>query len=291
MNQSLAPDRLRYARAGTIDQAIELLAADGAHILAGGTDIVTMRAAGAFDASCLVDITHVDELTRIDIGPLGVSIGSAVTLDAITRSTLPPSAVVDGAALVGAWQTRTRATMGGNICRASPAGDTLCGLLVSGAQLRLASRRGTRTVPIDGFFTGPGRTQRAEDELLVAVDLPGGGDGSAYDRFTYRNAMDLAVVGVAARVAVHDGVCVDASVAMGACAPTPVLVPAAARALVGTELGRAAIDAACEAVVAAARPIDDVRGTRSYRLHVLAPLARRVIERARGRALDDSGRR
>ena len=290
MNRSLAPDQLRYERPRTVDEAVGLLADEGAHVLAGGTDIVAMRAAGFFDVSCLVDVKHIPSLATIDAGPNGASIGSAATFDSLTSCpSLKPSALLDGAAIVGAWQTRTRATIGGNVCRASPAGDTLCGLLVLGARLRVVSGRGERTIAIDGFFTGPATTLREPDELLAAIDVPASESGSAYDRFTYRNAMDLAVVGVAASVTVRDGVCVDAAVAIGTCAPTPLLVPTAAEALIGSTLDDDAIVAACDAVVECARPIDDVRGTRRYRLHVLAPLTRGVIRRALARAVDNSG--
>lgn len=285
-----AAGSLSYAAPRTIDEGIDFLAPDGAHVLAGGTDIVLMRATSNLGVSCLVDAKSITSLSQITRQSEHISIGSTATLDSIARCrALGHNALVDGAALVGGWQTRSRATLGGNICRASPAGDTLCGLLVLGGRLRLVSGAGTRTVPSSNFFTGPGSTVRARDELLVSIDFGPISGGSAYDRFTYRNAMDLAVVGVAARISVRDGICDEAQIAIGACGPTPMLVPLAAEALVGSAVDGDAVEAACSAVAACARPIDDVRGTVPFRLHVLAPLTRRVISRAFRRATADRG--
>jgi CO/xanthine dehydrogenase FAD-binding subunit len=266
-----------YACPASVEEAVELLAEEGACVLAGGTDLVLMRAAGLAPTR-VVDVKRIERLQ----GVTGESIGAATTLDALGR--LAPSALTDGARIVGGWQTRSRATLGGNVCRASPAGDTLCGLLVLGAAFELSSSAGARSVAAAEFFRGPGFTARAPGELLTRIALPGLEGGSAYRRFTYRGAMDLAVVGVAARISVTDGICREAAIAIAACGPTPRLVPRAAAALVGSDAGTEAVAAACAAVVEAAEPIDDVRGTRRHRLQVLTPLTRRVIAEALARA-------
>jgi CO/xanthine dehydrogenase FAD-binding subunit len=196
----------------------------------------------------------------------------------------PLGAIRDGAAVVGAGQTRARATIGGNVCRSSPAGDTLCGLLVLDAQAELRSRDASRELPLADFFTGPGRNARAADELLVGLHLPAPKGGSAYARFTYRQAMDLAVVGVACRVNLDGGRCTSASVAIAAVAPTPLLVPAAAEALAGSAGDQGSVARAIDAVTRAAAPIDDVRGSARHRLRVLRPLAHDAITRAFSRA-------
>jgi carbon-monoxide dehydrogenase medium subunit len=249
-----------------------------------------MRATGAIDVSCMVDVKRIAGLSDLTWSSGQHRLGAAANLDSVTRfRPLVPSALVDGAGVVGGWQTRARATLGGNICRASPAGDTLCALLVDDAELQLTSTRGFRTVPAREFFTGPGATVRAHDELLVSIELRPRRGASAYARFTYRNAMDLAVVGVAARISLRDRVCDRASIAIGASGPTPMLVPAAADALVGSRMDDDAIAAAAAAVVACARPIDDVRGTAQFRRHVLEPLTDRVIREASRRAIASDG--
>jgi CO/xanthine dehydrogenase FAD-binding subunit len=265
---------VRYCRPETMAEALELLG-DGAIPLAGGTDIVPLRRAGALAPEALVDVKRLRELRGLDAGALG----AGETFAAIAAADGVPAAVRDGAGVVGAWQTRSRATIGGNVCRSSPAGDALCGLLVHGAAAELVSRTGARRVSMHEFFVGPARNVRRADELLVRLVFPGLPGGSAYARFTFRSWMDLAVVGVAARVAVENGRCVDAAVAIGGVAPTPLLVPGAGAALVAGDRG-----AAADALVAAAAPIDDVRGTRAHRLRVLHTLAGRVIARAFERA-------
>jgi carbon-monoxide dehydrogenase medium subunit len=266
-----------YACPESLSDAVELLAEEGAYVLAGGTDLVLMRAAG-LTPTRVVDVKRVEQLE----GATEESIGATTTLDAVGK--LEPSALTDGARIVGGWQTRSRATLGGNVCRASPAGDTLCGLLVLGASFELESPDAARSIAATEFFTGPGATVRAPGELLTRIALPQVEGGSAYRRFTYRGAMDLAVVGVAARIAVRDGTCHDAAIAIAACGPTPRLVPRAAAALVGSDVGAEAVAAACAAVVETAEPIDDVRGTRRHRLQVLTPLTRQVIAEALARA-------
>jgi carbon-monoxide dehydrogenase medium subunit len=274
-----------YRRPATFGDALRALAEDGAMPLAGGTDVVPMRNDGAIAPRVLVDVKHVPELHGVDAVGAGWRIGAATTFERLCAERPPGlDAVLDGAAIVGAPQTRSRGTLGGNVCRASPAGDALCGLLVLDAVLELRGADGAREVPAAAFFTGPGRTVRDGGELLVAIRFPGRPGGSAYRRFTYRRAMDLAVAGVAARVELVDGTCASAALAIGAVAPTPRLVPEAAAALAGTPCDEPAIAAACEAALAAATPIDDVRGAARHRRRVLPVLARRVLADALARA-------
>lgn len=278
-----------YQRPNTLPELLEVLDRRPASLLAGGTDLVVMRSDRMVDrANDIVDIKGIPHLRGIMRDADGtLSIGAATTLQELSRTTVtPPSALLDGASLVGGWQTRARGTIGGNICRASPAGDTLPGVLLADAQLELASAAGTRVVPARDFFTGPGRTVREPNELLTRIVVPASSGASAYLRFTYRLAMDLAVVGVAAHLEIEDGRCIGARMALSAAAPTPVLAPEAADALVGTELDQRSIEVAAQLVLKSATPIDDGRGSRAHRHTVLPVLAKRAIgvalERARG---------
>jgi CO/xanthine dehydrogenase FAD-binding subunit len=280
----LAPPPFRYVRPESVQDALVAMSSPGALALAGGTDLVTLRAGGAIAPEMLVDIKSIAELRGVG-SDASHMIGAATTMRELVKAGPPGlEAIVDGAMVLGGGQTRARATLGGNIVRASPAGDTLCGLLVLNARLHLRSVDGDRAVPTGEFFTGPGRNVRRANELLTAVEVPLHTGGSSYQRFTYRNAMDLAVVGVAASLTATGGVCSSASLAIGAVGPVPLLVPDAAEALVGTACDAHAIQAACLALVEVATPIDDVRGTRRHRLRVLPSLARRVIEQAWDRA-------
>jgi CO/xanthine dehydrogenase FAD-binding subunit len=282
------PAPFEYHRPATLAEALDLMALDGAAALAGGTDVVPLRNSGAIAPAHLVDVKHVPELHGVADGDGDVWIGAAATCAELTDCLTAPAlgALRDGAAVVGAGQTRARATIGGNVCRSSPAGDMLCGLLVLDAEAELRSGAGRRALALADFFTGPGRNARAADELLVGLRLPAPEGGSAYARFTYRRAMDLAVVGVACRVTLDGVRCASATVAIGAVAPTPLIVPSAGEALVGSAGDPEAVARALDAVTRAAAPIDDVRGSARHRLRVLRPLARDVIERALSRAAE-----
>lgn len=274
----------RFVQPKSLADALEIRGRQHATVLAGGTDLVLMRA-GRFDhADIVLDVKAIAELGGVSRGSRETVIGACMSLDAIGRSPLfRHNAVSDGAVLVGGWQTRCRATIGGNVCRASPAADTLCGLLVLDAGFELASLGGRRVVNADGFFTGPGKTVLRSDEILTGIRLPDLKGKSSYIRFTYRRAMDLSVAGMAVYVEIADGTCIDARVAVGACGPTPLLVPQAAAALIGSGLDETALANAANAVVAAVDPIDDVRGRREHRLHVLPGMLRRNIAIVRER--------
>ncbi len=247
--------------------------------LAGGTDLVIMRASGVVSPSVLVDLKRLAKLKSVEATQSGFTIGTLATMETLARrDDRGLGALVDGAAVVGAPQTRARATLGGNVCRSSPAGDTLAGLLVLEADAELSTAAGTRRLSLAQFFTGPGTNALEGGELLVRLHLPRLGGGSAYGRLTYRRWMDLAVVGVAARLLLDEqGECVDASIALSAAAPTPILVPEVGATLVGSRCELDALETACGDMVRAATPIDDVRGTRRYRERVLRPLGRRVL--------------
>jgi carbon-monoxide dehydrogenase medium subunit len=275
-----------YVRPETVEDALEAMASDGAIALAGGTDVVPLRTAGLIAPALLVDVKRLPELARIERRPDALRIGATATMRVLLGLDDPSAgALADAAAVVGGPQTRARATVGGNVCRSSPGGDTLAPLLVLAARAELLSRGGHRTVPLDEFFLGPGRNVRAADELLGAIDLGREGGGSAYERFTYRAYMDLAVVGAAAWVSLdEDGSCDAAAVAICAAAPVPLLVPGAAHALTGSRGDGGSVALACDAVVEAAVPIDDVRGTRRHRLRALRSVCRIAVERAFARA-------
>ena len=276
-----------YFRPDSVSEAVSLIGAEDVCVLAGGTDLVIMRSENIIRAERIVDLKGITSLSSFDSDNEATFIGACVRLDDLVKQLpLPANAISDGAALVGGWQTRSRATIGGNICRASPAADTLCGLLVLDCLFELSSLSGQRVVPASVFFLGPGKTAMRRDELLTRIIMPARPGRSAYQRFTYRNAMDLSVAGIAVYLEMKGDACVDARVALGACGPRPILVPTAAQALVGTTLDKLALDAAVEAVIAAATPIDDVRGTRKHRLHVLRPLTHRVTKQAHERAME-----
>ena len=254
---------MSFTIARTIDDALAALAA-GARPIAGGTDLVVgARHGKAPLPDDLVAIDRLDELKTVTRTALGVSIG----------------------ALVGSPSTRHVGTLGGNIMNGSPAMDTGAPLAVMGAEVELRSLRGTRRVPVEQLWVGPGRTCAAPDELCVAVHIPAppARAGSAYVRLEYRRAMEIAVVGAAAVVTLaDDGAVATLAVALTAVAPI-ILSVTGLDALVGLGVTGAAA-AVGEMAATQATPISDVRASDRYRRHTVGVMARRAVEAAARRA-------
>ena len=189
--------------------------------------------------------------------------------------------------LIGSTQIQGRCTMAGNLCNASPAADSVPAMVAAGAVARVVGPNGTRVVPVEEIPTAPGRTSLEKGELVDAIILPerGSRGGDAYLRFIPRTEMDIAVVGCGVSLTLdYDGTCTAARVALGAVAPTVIVVPEAADALIGTKVDHAALDALSAACSAAAKPIDDKRGTVDFRVHVAGVLAKRAAVIAKKRA-------
>ena len=283
---------MRYESPQTVDQAISLLAGAGGdpRVLAGGTDLLVQLRAGVIDPELIVDIKQIDEAMAISTEAGGFRVGAAVSGARLKEhDTLSASwpGVVEAADLIGSTQIQGRASMGGNLCNASPAADTVPALNAAGATCAVAGPGGRREVPVEEICTGPGQTILTDGEFVVSILLPARGSrsGDAYLRFIPRTEMDIAVVGVGVSLSLdRDGQCSAARVAVGAVAPTALLVPAAAEALVGGTIDDAAIDAMAAAVRAVCRPIDDKRGTVAYRIEVAGVLAERACRIALDRA-------
>ena len=289
---------LEYHAPTSLDEAISILKAEGsqAAALSGGTDLIIQNRARPLDLAHMVDIKRIPELNVLEYDAKnGLRLGAAVPCykvaeyEPIVR--LYP-ALAEGAELIGSIQIQSRATVGGNICNGSPAADTICALIVLGAICAIRGPDGNRDVPAVDFMVGPGETALKPGEILVEMRLPPppAQSSNAYLRFIPRNEMDIAVVCAAANITMDDkGVtCTAATVAIGAVGPTPILVQAAGAVLTGAKLDAAAIAKAAKAASAAARPIDDHRGTVEFRTHVAGVLTRRTVELAAQRIKEDA---
>ena len=283
-----------YAAPESLEDALGLLASyrskgERAQILAGGTDLLVQMRSVDKEPRTIVDIKKIRETNRLDIGK-EIYIGSAVpaavlTANAELKQVFP--GLVESINLIGSTQIQGRATVGGNLCNASPAGDTIPALIANGAVCDIAGAGGARELPVEDFVVGVGENALAADEVLLGLKLqaPAANTGDAYLRFIPRTEMDIAVVGAGVSVTLDDdGCCTAARVAIGAVAPTALLVPAAADALMGSTLIDAALSAAGEACTAASSPISDKRGTADYRRKVVAVLCRRATKIAADRA-------
>jgi carbon-monoxide dehydrogenase medium subunit len=195
--------------------------------------------------------------------------------------------VVEAANLIGSTQVQGRASLAGNLCNASPAADSVPALIAAKATVVIVGPKGRREAPVESICRGPGKTSLARDEIITEFRLPKRPPRSsdAYLRFIPRTEMDIAVVGAGVSVTLDaNGVCRDARVALGAVAPTALLVPEAAKALIGHKLDQSTLDALDAAARRACKPIDDKRGTVDYRIKVAGVLARRAAAIAFERA-------
>lgn len=280
-----------YIAPETVEEACRLLADDStARVFAGATDMLPQARAGRALPETLVDLKHIPRITGFSLSGDTWVIGAAANAAALTRhdglnSDFP--GLVEGVGLIGSDQIQTRATIGGNLCNASPAADTGPAMVVNRAVAVVASHDGERRLPAADLCVGPGRTLLRPGELIVEFEIqrPPERTADAYMRMTPRTEMDIAIAGAAARVGLDEtGKCISADVVLGAVAPTTLWVEGIPELLVGEKIDDELLEEAAAMSSAAARPIDDRRGTAEYRRHVAGVLAKRVIAKAAERA-------
>jgi CO/xanthine dehydrogenase FAD-binding subunit len=283
-----------YVAAQSVDEVIKLLAEKGdtARVMSGGTDLLVALREGRRKADLVIDVKRLKETTEMSYdAQQGLSLGAAVPCHRMYDDKAVSNAypgLIDSASLIGGIQIQGRASMGGNLCNASPAADSIPALIAHSAICIIAGPNGRRQLSVEEFCVAPGRTALQTGEFLVSLQIPApkSGFGAAYLRFIPRNEMDIAVVGVGASVQLDESrtKIVAARIALGAVAPKPLYVAAAGEALVGKTISDEAIDEAARLAQAAATPITDMRGTAEYRKHLCAVLTRRVLRKAIERA-------
>ena len=283
---------MEYKAPGSIDEAVTLLAqaSGSARILAGGTDLLVQIRAGFAKPSLVVDVKNIPELRTISLDDDGVRIGAAVSGAELGENDAVKAAwpgLVEATELIGSTQIQGRASLGGNLCNASPAADTVPALVAASAICLIAGPDGQREAPVEQIVTGPGQTSLKNGEFVVQFQLPKKlpRSADAYLRFIPRTEMDIAVVGAGVNLTLDEkGICHQARVTLGAVAPTVLLVEAGATALIGSTLDDAALDKLRAAASAACNPIDDKRGTVEFRVDVAGVLAKRAALIAQQRA-------
>jgi aerobic carbon-monoxide dehydrogenase medium subunit len=284
-----------YHAPTTLDEALSLLQQHGesARALAGGTDLVVQMKENAtkFAApSHIINLLRLPELTGIDFREnAGLRIGAGASMMEVAQSPIIRdryTAIAEGAALVGSYQTMNMATVGGNLCNAAPSADIAPPLLAFEAKAMIVGPSGRRSLPLPEFFLAPGRTALATGELLaeVRVAVPQPGTGSAYARHTPRKQMDIAVVGVAAALTLAGDRIEQARVALGAVAPTPVRARRAEAALEGQTASDDVFARAAEAATNECSPISDVRGSAEFRRYIVRVMTERMLREAARRS-------
>jgi carbon-monoxide dehydrogenase medium subunit len=284
---------MRYEAPDTIEAAAKLLAAESgdARVLAGGTDLLVQMRSEILTPALVVDIKKIAEMRQVKEEAGGVRVGAAVTgaeLKEHPRLSKVWPGVVEAANLIGSTQIQGRATMGGNLCNGSPAADSVPALIAVGAVAAIVGPNGRRELKVEDIMLAPRKLALTKGEIVASFLLPARPPKSsdAYLRFIPRTEMDIAVVGCGVSLSLDgSGTCTAARVGLGAVAARPLLVDAAAKALIGTKVDEAALAKLEAAARAACKPIDDKRGTIEFRIDVAGVLARRTaliaLERAR----------
>ncbi|MSO23603.1 MAG: xanthine dehydrogenase family protein subunit M [Acidobacteria bacterium] len=287
-----------YAAPKSLKEAVALLdqRGDRARVLSGGTDLIVQVREKRRYLDLMVDVKRIPELLEIRYdATAGLTLGASVACNRIyehpvVSRTYP--GLVDAAFLIGGIQIQNRASLGGNLCNASPAADSVPALIAHRAVCVIAGPKGERELPVEQFCVAPGRNALQTGELLVSFRIPSPPPrfGANYLRFIPRNEMDIAVVGCGVSLSLEDDLktVAAARVSLGAVAPVPLLVEEAATVLSGRPFSPEAVVKAAAAAQAAARPISDMRGTAEYRRHLVGVLTRRALLKAFERAQEVS---
>jgi len=261
---------------------------DKARVMAGGTDLLVGMKQRIMRPQVVIGLKSLPDLDSISYRDgQGVSLGALATHRSIVDH---PSLRRDFGGLwtacskIGTPQVRNMGTVGGNLCNAAPSADTAPPLIASQAALKLAGLEETRTLPMEDFFVGPGRTALRPGEILVEIDVPRPPSRSAlvYHKLPARSAVDIAAVGVAVFLALAPGkeTCEEVRIALGAVGPTPLRARSAEGVLRGERLTDQAIEKAAQMASADARPISDVRASAAYRSEMVKVLTREAVKQA-----------
>jgi carbon-monoxide dehydrogenase medium subunit len=274
--------KIQYHTPKSLNGALALLAdQENANPIIGGTDLMIAMRAGVATPSHLVDLNEIAELNYIKDEEGYIKIGATATHAQVAASPLVEKlpALYDAVSRIGSPQIRNRGTITGNICNASPAADSAPPLLVHEAEVVIKSIDEDRIIPIEDLFTGPKMNSVEEDELLteIRIPIPNGGSASSYKRIGRRKAFTLSVVSAAAYIQMDGDTCVDAKVAFGSVAMTPIRVSEAEALLKDSKLDEETIKAASDVVYEVVKPITDVRGTAEYRKDMCPVLMKRAV--------------
>ncbi len=271
--------KFNYYRVTSLDEALKLVnELEDFKVIAGGTDLVMDLKIKRYTPKNIIDISRVKELDYIVDDGDKIRIGALTRLQEIVDSPIireKAYVLAEAVNQMASWQIRNIATIGGNLCNASPAADTAPPLYVLNAELKLVSIEGERIVPVTKFFHGPRKTELKKNELLAEIIIPVEKNaGASAIKLGRRNAFTLSIVAVATLVKVSDSKFTDVRVALNAVAPTPVRAPSVEKALIGRDVSLEAVEEASKLVVNDIKPISDVRASADYRREMSIVLTR-----------------
>jgi carbon-monoxide dehydrogenase medium subunit len=276
-----------YVSPQSVQEACALLVqyGDSARVLAGGSDLLVKMKDGLMKPAYLVSLKNLDSLKaiRYETGT-GVIIGARATHNEVMNNSILQGkyrSVCEAARSMAADQIRNIGTVGGNLVNAVPSADLPPILIALDAQARIMATSRERTIPLEDFFLGPGKTVLENGEILAEIIIPDQPTtGSNYIKFGLRRAGALAVAGVASSVTVSDGTCRDVRIVLGAVAPTPMRARQAENVLRGKKISRELIDEAGKVAGSESKPISDIRGSIEYRRNLVEVLTRRSLKAA-----------
>lgn len=286
----------QFQSPGSISECVELLDyhKSNARLLAGGTDLVVKLHSRAIQPKVVISLGAVTELSKLKRNDDGsVYIGAMNTLREIIRSNLLSGGfdvIRQAASKVSSMQIRNVATIGGNSCNAAPSADTVPGLIACESIAQIVGPKGERSLPLEGFFTGPGQTVLSAGEILAGFHVPPSlpGTGGVYKKYSIRENTELAIVGVAARLTLNKDRCVQrCRLVLGAVAPTPLRVQRAEQLLLGCRYKKELIEKVAQVAAEDSRPISDQRSTAQYRREMVRIWVCYAIDEAFQRAYED----
>jgi carbon-monoxide dehydrogenase medium subunit len=269
----------------SIEELLEMLKSKpNVKLIAGGTDLLLQMKQGTAQPETVISLKNVEELRGFSVSKNGYRLGAGMTLRGITRSnelTQNFPGLVYAAGVVASEQIRTLATLGGNICNASPSADMVPPLIALDAVVQLVSNQGQRDLSLSDFFKGPGESVLKSGEIMHSIFLPQPSGNMIYSKHAPRKFMDLAVVGVAVRLAKKNGKINEARVALGAVGPVPFRAEKTEALLAGQTLTTELMLEAGEMAAGECVPIDDIRGSAWYRKRMVKVHVRRNLETLR----------
>jgi carbon-monoxide dehydrogenase medium subunit len=280
--------KFEYFEPSTLNEALNILKKHSgeAKILAGGTDLLVKMKGGLIAPKYVVNIKSISDIDLRGIAVNahgGIKLGALTTLQTIQDSPLVKeraSILAETAKKMASHQVRNIATIGGNLCNAAPSADMAPPLIVLDAEAKILGSKGERTIKLENFFLGPSQTSLDDDEILLEIYVPeiDSSVRTIYEKFTLRDAMDIATVGVAVSLKQKDGLCEAVKISLGAVGPTPIRARQSEEVLLGEKIGETVIKKASKTASEEAKPIDDIRGSAQYRRQLIESLVRRSIQ-------------